>query len=253
MPSKADRRAPASKLLLVTDETTHTLTLDGKIVSFALRRSRRRSIGLSIDQRGLRVGAPRHASLGEVENLIRRHADWIAKKLADWAARLVPESLQIVDGMQLPLLGRPLRVRLSIGGNRAVWSETDDPVLTLCLRTPKDAPSLLEKTLCLRAHQFFSARLRHLAETMALSSPPLALSSARTRWGSCSLKSGIRLNWRLIHFAPHVIDYVLIHELAHLVEMNHSRRFWAIVARFCPDYRTRRQELNHQAAACPRW
>ncbi|NCV71165.1 MAG: M48 family peptidase, partial [Betaproteobacteria bacterium] len=71
------------------------------------------------------------------------------------------------------------------------------------------------------------------------------LSSARTRWGSCNAKSVIRLNWRLIHKDPMLIDYVVVHELAHLKELNHSPRFWAIVESVLPDYRERKRLLRH--------
>ena len=81
----------------------------------------------------------------------------------------------------------------------------------------------------------------------------MALSSARTRWGSCSRRTGIRLNWRLIHFPLPIVDYVVIHELAHLREMNHGPRFWAIVATLCPDYREQRAELRRLAVTCPDW
>ena len=83
--------------------------------------------------------------------------------------------------------------------------------------------------------------------------PPLALSAARTRWGSCSLRSGIRLNWRLIHFPADTVDYVVAHELAHLREMNHSPRFWAVVGEIYPDYQAARDELKRLAANCPQW
>ena len=83
--------------------------------------------------------------------------------------------------------------------------------------------------------------------------PRLTLSAARTRWGSCSLRSGIRLNWRLIHFPLHVIDYVVAHELAHLREMNHSPRFWSVVGQLYSDYRAARDELKALAAHCPHW
>ena len=68
-----------------------------------------------------------------------------------------------------------------------------------------------------------------------------------------NLKTGIRLNWRLIHFPPPVIDYVVVHELAHLREMNHSARFWAIVAQYYPEHRSARSELKRLAATCPHW
>ena len=80
--------------------------------------------------------------------------------------------------------------------------------------------------------------------------PPLSLSSARTRWGCCSA-SGIRLNWRLIHLPLDLVDYVVAHELAHLREMNHSARFWAEVARLCPDWRERRAALKKHGGEIP--
>ncbi|HPP47199.1 MAG TPA: M48 family metallopeptidase, partial [Accumulibacter sp.] len=73
------------------------------------------------------------------------------------------------------------------------------------------------------------------------------------RWGSCSAQGVIRLNWRLLHLPLPLIDYVLIHELAHLLEMNHGPRFWAIVATACPDYQALRRQLRQQSASGPLW
>lgn len=233
------------------DETPRTIALGDRIVPYVLRRARRRTIGLSIDHRGLRVGAPSRASLREVESLILRHGEWVVQKLDEWRSRRRPEPLAIVDGVRLPLLGSLLEVRLAVGANRAVWSA--QPALTLCLRDPADAARVLEKTLRERARELFLERLRHYAAQLGVALPPLALSAARTRWGSCSLKSGIRLNWRLIHFPLHVIDYVVAHELAHLREMNHSPRFWSIVGQLYPDYKAVRDELKTLAAQCPQF
>lgn len=234
-------------------ETARTIALGDRIVPYTLRRARRRTIGLTIDQRGLRVGAPHRTPLYEVETLIRRHADWVAQKLDEWRDRRQPAPLRIADGTRLPYLGGALEVRLSVGNNQARWSEGDPPTLTLLLRAPADAEALLRKALHRRALERFSQRLVHHAARFNVGVPPLRLSSARTRWGSCSTKTGIRLNWRLIHFAPHIIDYVIVHELAHLREMNHGARFWAIVESHCPDYRNIRLELRQQASAHPTW
>ena len=256
MPGNAEH-LPAHANTLAAGETPRSITLGDRIVPYTLRRAKRRSIGLAIDHRGLRVGAPHRASLTEIETLILRHADWVEKKLDEWQSRPGPNLLTIVDGMHLPMFGQTLEIRLATGNNRILWNESghfdQHPILTLCLRSPAEAPRLLEKALRERAHRLFSERLGHFAEKLGLSTPPLSLSSARTRWGSCSLKTGIRLNWRLIHFSSHIVDYVAIHELAHLHEMNHGRRFWAIVAQHCPEYRAIRKELNRQAASCPRW
>lgn len=239
---------------LATDETLRTIAVGDRIVPYVLRRARRRTIGLSIDHRGLRVGAPPRASLTEVESLIVRHGEWVTRKLDEWRSRRRPEPLRISDGMHLPFLGETLEVRLALGNNRTIWNESSRPALTLCLRAPADAPRVLEKALRERALGLFSERLDHCSAKMGVARrPPLALSSARTRWGSCSLRSGIRLNWRLIHFPLPIIDYVVVHELAHLREMNHSRRFWAIVEQHCPDYRSARIALRKLAADCPVW
>ena len=243
----------AGEPTLAENETPRTIALGDRIVPYVLRRAKRRTIGLSIDHRGLRVGAPPRASLREVEALILHHADWVAQKLDEWRSRRRPETLKIVDGLRLPFLGVSLEIRVALGSNRVLWNEQAAPVLTLCLRTPAEAPRVLEKALREKARLLFAERLEHYAVILGVHLPPLTLSAARTRWGSCSLKTGIRLNWRLVHFPRHIVDYVVVHELAHLREMNHSRRFWAVVERACPDYRAAREELKALAAHCPQW
>lgn len=251
MPSQPEPTRVGERLL-AAGETTRSIELGERTVPYVLRRARRRTIGLSIDHNGLRVGAPQRATLREVESLILQHGEWIGRKLDEWRNRRPPEALCIVDGVQLPLLGSPLCIRLALGANRCVWNlQTAEQTLTLCLRTPSEAPRVLEKALREKARTLFVERLAEYALRLGVDLPPLSLSAARTRWGSCSLRSGIRLNWRLIHFPPAVIDYVVVHELAHLLEMNHGTRFWAIVERLYPDYRNARQKLK--LGACPRW
>lgn len=236
---------------LTSSETVRTIALGDRLVPYTLRRASRRTIGLSIDHRGLRVGAPPRASLLDVEALIQRHRDWVLLKLNEWSTRSHPALVQITDGLRLPLLGEPIEIRLAVGGNRAIWNAGGG--LTLCLRSPLDAGRVLEKALRERARDVFAERLSHFSVLSGQTMPRLGLSSARTRWGSCSLQSGIRLNWRLIHFPRHVVDYVVAHEIAHLREMNHSVRFWAIVGQLYPDYRAARSELRKLGAHCPRW
>jgi hypothetical protein len=94
----------------------------------------------------------------------------------------------------------------------------------------------------------FTRRMQLLTNRLGVEMPPIALSSARTRWGSCNSRGEIRLNWRLIQAPPHIIHYVVAHELAHLKEMNHSPKFWAIVAKLCPDYIASRHALKTMSA-----
>jgi hypothetical protein len=95
-----------------------------------------------------------------------------------------------------------------------------------------------------QALQLFEQRCRHFAEPLGVRYSRISLSSAETRWGSASSSGAIRLNWRLIHFALPTIDYVVAHELAHLREMNHSPRFWAVVQSVVPHYQQLRRTLK---------
>jgi predicted metal-dependent hydrolase len=90
----------------------------------------------------------------------------------------------------------------------------------------------------------FSRRLSLFATKLGVPTPPLFLSNARSRWGSCNSRKEIRLNWRLLQAPPHIINYVVCHELAHLKEMNHSAKFWAVVASIFPDYKAAEKELK---------
>lgn len=223
-------------------EAERRIAIGGQEIAYHLRRSRRCTIGLSIDHRGLRVGAPQGARLGDIEQLIRRHGQWVLDKLANWRERPPPSKLEIVDGCQLPILGRNLGITVTPIG-RARWQWIGDR-LHLWPSASTDARQLLEKAMRDKARTVFLERLAIHAPRLGVEVPPLRLSSARTRWGSCSQHGGISLNWRLLFMPLPVVDYVVCHELAHLREMNHSPRFWAVVEQLCPDWKARRLELR---------
>lgn len=227
------------------------IVLGGRVVDYALRRDRRR-LAMRIDERGLSVGAPHCLPHAEIERFIRAHGDWVLGKLDEFAAGAAPRHLSIHDGARVPVLGESVRVRVTHGANRGYWRTGDaGGELWLAARPAADLGLLARRALQRRALEHFAPRLAHMVERLDLPPPPLALSSARTRWGSCSAKSGIRLNWRLVHLPPALIDYVIAHEAAHLIEMNHGPRFWAVVERLQPDWRAARAELKRQGAALP--
>jgi predicted metal-dependent hydrolase len=229
-------------------EAKHSIDLAGQRVAYCLRRSQRRTIGLAIDHRGLRIGAPLRARQADIEALIRQHGQWVLDKLAAWQTRVPPEKLTIGDGLQLTVLDQPLTVTVTPIG-RPRWQWLGDK-LHLWPSPTTDAAALLEKALRDKARAVFTERLAHYAPALGVAPPPLRLSAARTRWGSCS-RHGISLNWRLVFMPLPVVDYVVCHELAHLREMNHSPRFWAVVEQLCPDWRPRRLELRQLARQLP--
>lgn len=225
-----------------TPDAARRIVIAGQAVAYQLRRSQRRTIGISIDHRGLRVGAPKQARIGDIENLIHQHSAWVLDKLANWRERPAPEKLEITDGSQIFILGEALTVTVTAIG-RPRWQFTGDK-LHLWPSTTVNANNLLEKALREKSRAIFLERLALYAPVLGVAVPALRLSAARTRWGSCSHHGGISLNWRLIFMPLPVLDYVVCHELAHLKEMNHSPRFWAVVETLCPNWQALRKELR---------
>ena len=103
-----------------------------------------------------------------------------------------------------------------------------------------------------RALEALTPRVAHYAARVSLPPPPLKLSNARSQWGVCMASGRLRLSWRLVHLDPELADYVVAHEVAHLVELNHSERFWALVEWLYPHWRDARERIERDAATIPR-
>lgn len=241
------RRVPAGAV--VTQEH-RSIGLEGREVAYLLRRSARRTLALQLDSNGVRVSVPASAAVADVERFIRSHARWLLERL-DAAPRLAPTHIEITDGCMLPLLGGEFRVRTDAGVCRPVWRCDGDGVEVLCLAAGRDPAEQLVRALRARALTWFGGRVEEFCHRLGRALPAVRLSSARTRWGSCSSRSGIRLHWRLIHLRPGLIDYVVAHEVAHLVEMNHSPAFWRVVEALYPDWRTARVALRSAGRDLP--
>ena len=238
-----DRVAPAGEVRRVS--------LNGKEVVYTLRRCRRRTIGMKIDSDGLTVSIPPRGSLRWVESVLRDKANWVVKKLAEWenkkSIRLVWEEAAI-----FPLLGEPWQLTTTAPGvmrmTRAkVQTKTEDRQLALPLPsvlTIQQIEKIVTTWYRQQALACFSERISLYVNKLGVPQPQLRLSRARTQWGSCNARGIVRLNWRLIQMPLHLVDYVVAHELSHLIQMNHSPAFWQTVASVYPDYLAARKELR---------
>ncbi len=217
----------------------------GAQLHYRLERRQRRTVGLKITADGLVVHAPVRISLTLLESLISQKADWIQKKLNARHESKIP-ALQWLNGEQLLLLGNPVTLALSHDvRSRAVSHQPGQ--LALAMPNHDDQSAVSRKVLQWYRKQAltdFARRLEIFSARLGVALPKLLISNARTRWGSCNSKQEIRLNWRLLQAPPHLINYVVCHELAHLKEMNHSARFWAVVASIYPDYKAAEKELK---------
>lgn len=220
------------------------LALDGKLVSYTIKRSaRRRAISILVDEEGLRVGAPWDATHSAIDRLLHKHAEWVLKKLDEWQVRRAP-ARHWTDGESLMLLGQPFTLKLMPD---AVIVQIQDQRLIVGTAAGASVSRRVLEWLHTQALACFEDRVEHYRRMLGVPSPHVLLSSARTRWGSCHSSGRIHLNWRLIQTPVRLVDYVVAHEVAHLLEMNHSQRFWRTVARLVPDYAARRKELRHES------
>ena len=199
----------------------------------------------------MRVNAPATAPLREVESFVRQHEAWLLERMERHAQLARVVRFEAVDGAVLPLLGEPCRLRLVERVRGVEWSGDVDGMALLKLPSSGDVAKRLVTALKARALARFAGRVEEYCLRLGVAVPAVRLSSARTRWGSCSSASGIRLHWRLIHLRPDLSDYVVAHEVAHLLEMNHSPRFWSVVEVLCPQWRTLRAELHHAGRVLP--
>lgn len=231
--------SPGDRVILLQDQT----------VRWQLVRSRRRTIGFQIDQRGLRVSAPRWVSVREIHAALEERSGWILGKLVEWrehAEREAANATRWEDGGTVLLLGTALRLTLDPTARGVEQCGTHLRVDALPGSPADQIQNRVEAWLRERAREVFAQRLPIYAERLGRAPTRWALSSARTRWGSCSRDGSIRLNWRLIHYPMDLIDYVIAHELAHLAELNHGPRFWSTVGRLFPDYESARERLRSQ-------
>ena len=226
--------------------------LGGRAVAFRFRRRRRRTIGIRVGEDGLSVAAPLRAPWREIEGFLREKERWILTKLDELAAAGTPTTIFGVSGERLPLFGREVVLSVSVGRKKIALLEGS---LNIFLQEPHQRGAvrkLLIKWLKNCAREHCAARAAHYAARLGLAAPPVSVSGARTRWGVCTADGRIRVTWRLALLAHDLIDYVVAHEVAHLVELNHSARFWALVEWLYPHWREARERIERQTLALPR-
>jgi predicted metal-dependent hydrolase len=212
--------------------------IEGRLVAYTIKRSaRRRTLSLRIDEAGLRVGAPVDATRAAIERALQRHAAWIIEKLGEWSTRRTT-AVTWRDGDMLMLKGAPIALRCLSHATRA--EVRDDAIVAPAADTERHVVAALHDA----ALACYVERVAHYCGALGVPTPQVRLSSARTRWGSCHIDGRILLNWRMIQMPMPLIDYVVAHEVAHLREMNHSRRFWALVERLEPQYADRRRAIR---------
>jgi len=185
-----------------------------------------------------RVTIPRGGSRGEAQSFVERNRGWLERQLDEVHSRPhVPAAWPV--GTEIFLRGERVRLEAGDSGHVRIGGET----LAVSESTPDLRPAV-ERHLRQLAVRELPARVAELAAEHTLVVQRVTVRNQRVRWGSCSRRGAISLNWRLLQLPLFVRDYIILHELAHLRELNHSARFWREVGRLCPEYRVAEQWLK---------
>jgi hypothetical protein len=214
---------------------TFQLVFDREIYLINLRRhsrARRYTLRIHSGTREVILTMPSRGSVREAKAFAQKHGAWIAARL-----RRLPDAAPFADGAVLPLRGVAHRVAHRPERRGTVWIEQDGegaPLLCVAGEAPH-LPRRIADFLRREAHRDLSAASRRAAAAIGVSIRRISVRDQSSRWGSCSSSGVLSYSWRLILAPPYVLDYLAVHEVAHLVEMNHSARFWRVVHRHCAD------------------
>lgn len=217
------------------------MTNDTKVI-----RSKRKTLALQINEHGeLVIRAPYLMPRTMINAFIKQKASWIEKKQII-AQRKKSEITQrnFVDGDELLFMGETYQLR-RVSSAQLSSRVSFDLQDTFLLKTSVKAPvKIIETWYKKEAKALFSDRATYYADQGSIRFKSMRLSSAHKRWGSCSSKKNININWKLIMAPLNVIDYVIVHELVHIKHMNHSKKFWSAVESLCPQYKKHRTWLK---------
>ena len=217
------------------------ICVNGQEIPYRLTRSRRRTLGLSVSEAGVRVNVPKWVSQQEIDQFLQERFQWLLRNL-EKMERNRREQPVLSHGETVFYLGVPLQLRVA----PCLFPDVRRSGRMLWVSSPDEAavPELVRAWFRERAAPLLKWRLMLHARRQGGRIPQFGLSDARTQWGICHPDGRIRLNWRLVQAPLSIIDYVAAHEVAHLLHADHSPRFWRQVEAIYPDADTARDWLN---------
>jgi len=217
-----------------TPPPERTLRLGERSVPLVTRiNPRARRIALKVDTHRDQVilVLPHRRHLKAAESFLDSKRDWVAARLAD-----LPPAVTLSDGVHVPVLGEPRRIRHCPEARRGAWLDADTGEIHVS-GTAEHLPRRVLDWLRAKARAEITVRVQAHAARLGVTPGRITLRDTRSRWGSCAPSGGLNFSWRLVMAPPWVLDYVAAHEVAHLREMNHGPAFWAHVETLTPGAR----------------
>jgi len=218
---------------------------DGFTVTI-IKSARRKTIALKIKDGEAFIHMPTGVPTTLARNFVDEKSGWIKQKLAQQAKR-VTETKTFTDGDTFYYLGQSYTLSL-INENRAVSVNKTNADIQVLGRLKRLSTTAIRAAIInwykLQADNYLSSRTKQLSEKIGLSPTSITVKTYKARWGSCSINAEIQFNWKLMLAPPAIIDYVIIHELCHIKQHNHSPAFWRLVERYYPDFKAARLWLK---------
>ncbi|MCK9591729.1 MAG: M48 family metallopeptidase [Methanoregula sp.] len=205
-------------------------------------RSQRRTIALEVTPEAtLVVRAPHRASKSCIEEMIQQKSAWILRKMDEMKQRPVSPCHQYEEGETFLFHGRSYPLQIVKNGKTTI--ERSDRLYAPAVFLP-DIRNQIKRWYREEAYKEIQARCMWFSMKTGHVPATINITDARQRWGSCTHKGGLNFSWRLIQAPPEIVDYVVVHELVHISQPDHSKKFWNKVAEILPDYERRRKWLR---------
>lgn len=230
----------------MTEVEQSTVQFDRTSIPYFIERGRRhKNVAIAVDpEHGVRVRAPRDTSIAKLDDIVRRRAKWIVdrrRRHEDLPPKPTPR--EFVNGETFLYVGKQYRLKLvSSGLADAARVRLAHGRLEVAAARP--ARELLVDWYRDRARKLLDARVSAWSERLGVIPSSVLVREQRTRWGSADSKGNLRFNWRIVQASTRLVDYVIAHELVHLLHADHTREFWATLGRVMPDYEARREGLR---------
>lgn len=211
-----------------------------------IRTDRKKSASIQLDGDLVKVRVPKSLSDKRIRELITKQTPWIQAKFKEQSERPTPKPKEYVSGESLSYLGKDYRLKVVLGANPSIKFENGDLVVTIPEREQQQntVKHLLENWFRTRAEILLRAKTERFSKIIKVSPASVSVGNYKSRWGACSSKGDITYNWKIILTPHRIVDYVVVHELCHLLEHNHSPKYWRHVERYVPDWRERRKWLK---------
>ncbi len=218
------------------------VVLAGRAVPYTLVRSpRSRHVRMTLTPEGLRVSAPLRVPDSEVLRAVQSKERWLLRH-AHLLEPAAPRELH--DGMALPFLDGEVELGVLAAARASVRFRPEEGRITVAAPAGHDIRALVERGYRGVAREWFAQACAEAGRAVGAQPTSISIRDPRTRWGSCSARGTVSFSWRLLMAPARVAEYVVVHELAHLVHLDHSARFWELVGRVRPDHRAESRWLR---------